>query len=71
MVLALRQWCPLAAGWRGMWTGWSWGVTGNRVCVERDAEVSRFAVGTGLNSQDGVGLAGGIQLCSPHILLLH
>lgn len=47
MVLALTQWFPLKASWRGIWTSWPWRVAGSRVCLEEEAEVSSPATGTG------------------------
>lgn len=53
MVLPLRQWGPRVAGWRGIWTGWPWGVAGNRVCLEREAEWAELLGGHGgTGSQD-------------------
>lgn len=63
MVLALRQWYPLASAWTGIWTGWPWGVAGNRVCLEKEAEVSRPVVGTG-SAQPGWGGVGSWDLAT-------
>ena len=68
MVLALRQWYPLVSGWRGIWTGWPWGVAGNWVCVERETDLWGELAPC---SQDGVGLAGMSQLGFPQLLYLH
>ena len=54
MVLALMQWYPLVSGWRGIWTGWPWGVAGNWVCVETETEESGPVRGTG-SMQSGWG----------------
>lgn len=53
MVLALTQWFPVVAGWRGIWTSWPWRVAGSRVCLEEEAEVSRAAAGTSFHGQVG------------------
>ena len=56
MVLALTQWRSPAAGWRVIWTGWPWGVTGNRVCLEKKQRVAELH-GDWFHSQERVGLA--------------